>query len=465
MLELMAHQRNAVETSRTHPRYALYWEPGVGKTIAILAMVADAIASGFTGRVVVLAPKSILSSAWLNDARHFPAVRSSVVWADTPAKRKKQIAADSHIFITSYEMFKKHAADFISVGVKWLVIDECSKVKNHDTQITKLCIWFAAQMQRVNLLSGTPAPNGAHEYVPQLFILAPTLFHTTNFYRVANHYFSPVKRMIQGKERIIGWSLQAGRKQEFYDKLKQYSWALTREECIELPAEHNIIRKVELSEQEADAYLTMLERLRLELAGETIRVRANAKIMKLRQLCSGLMYADNELKILGASKLDALSDLLDELAHEQVVIWAEFTAEIDAIMALLDARGASAARIDGTVNDPATRTAAINRFQQGKAGGLQYLVCHPAAAGHGVTLTAAANDVYFSLSYSYETHDQARARIYRKGQDRKCVHYYLIAAGTIDEVILRALGGKRDASDAIIEYLGSGKLVLQGGLV
>lgn len=456
MITLMRHQERAVENARARRRYALYWQPGCGKTIATFAMIADAFRNGWQGRVLILAPKSILKSAWLADAQHFLNIRAIVVWSDNAIKRKKQIDGVWDVAITNYETFKKHAKDFISQGVRWLVVDESSKVKAHDTAITKTCIWFAAQMDHVNLLSGTPAPNSPAEYIPQLCILDPSIFGTNSFYRIANRYFVPVKRLIGGKERILGWNLHPHHKREFLEKLNGVSWALNRDECIDLPGEQDILRPVELSDAESTAYTSAVEQLRVELAaGETAKIRTQAKLMKLRQLASGILYHDNAVRTLGTSKLDALNELLDELGGEQAVIWAEFTAEIQSVCELLDSRGASFGRIDGGTSLD-ERTTAIESFQAGK---LRYLVCHPLAAGHGVTLTAAANDVFFSLSFSYEEHEQARCRIYRKGQTRKVCHYYLLAHGAVDEVILRALRNKKDAADAVLEYLGKGEMV------
>jgi SNF2 family DNA or RNA helicase len=445
----MEHQKRGVEITRKHKRFAFYFAPGVGKTIMMLAAIVDAKANGFTGKVIVLAPKSILSSAWGGDAKHFPQLKTLVVWANNASKRKALIAAGADVYITNPETFKAHVADFYNAGVRWLIVDESSKIKAHDTKITKICIDFARCCERVNLLSGTPAPNGPHEYISQLQCIDLGTFHTGSFYGVANHYFVPIKRTIGGKERIIGWRFNKLRERDFMEKLHARSWALSRDECIDLPGEQDIVREVVLSPEEATAYISMVDELRLELAGEQYKINPQAKLMKLRQLTSGLIYLDGERHHIGTAKLDALADLLDEIGSEQAVIWCEFKSEIEAITELLNSRGAKFGRVFGEVSLD-QRTQNINQFQ---AGELQYLICHPAAAGHGITLTAAAIDIFFSLSFSYEQHEQARCRIYRKGQTRKVVHYYLLSVGTVDGMVRECLGGKRDASEVVLKYL------------
>src|SRR4051812_33523571 len=106
----MAHQQRAVDLARQYPRFAFFWEPGAGKTIAVLGIVDDAKGRGFRGKTLVLAPKSILRAAWANDARHFPDLKVVVCWSAKPAERKCLIATPgADVLITNYETFKKHA--------------------------------------------------------------------------------------------------------------------------------------------------------------------------------------------------------------------------------------------------------------------------------------------------------------------------------------------------------------------
>ena len=85
---------------------------------------------------------------------------------------------------------------------------------------------------------------------------------------------------------------------------------------------------------------------------------------------------------------------------------------------------------------------------------LDCLVCHPAAAGHGITLTAASYAIYYSMDFSYERYQQSRDRIHRKGQTRPCTYYHIVADGTVDESILWAVRNKAKMSDAVLRMIG-----------
>ena len=65
-----------------------------------------------------------------------------------------------------------------------------------------------------------------------------------------------------------------------------------------------------------------------------------------------------------------------------------------------------------------------------------------AAAGLGITLTAASTMVFYSLDYSMSNFEQAKARIHRVSQKNDCLYIYLIAKGTVDGKILKSLRQK-----------------------
>ena len=48
---------------------------------------------------------------------------------------------------------------------------------------------------------------------------------------------------------------------------------------------------------------------------------------------------------------------------------------------------------------------------------------------------------------------QSQDRIHRIGQQHKCTYHYLLADGTIDEVIFKAVQEKKDLSESVLAYL------------
>ena len=83
------------------------------------------------------------------------------------------------------------------------------------------------------------------------------------------------------------------------------------------------------------------------------------------------------------------------------------------------------------------------------------LVAQVAAGSVGIDLTRARIAIWYSLSYSLAEYLQARARILRPGQTRAVVFTHLIAKGTIDFEVYRALAARAEVVGAIVDGLRS----------
>lgn len=440
---LMEHQRRMVEIAKDCPRYGFWLQPGLGKTVGSLAIVQDN-----PMKTVVVCPKSVMVAAWIQDAeRFFPSLKIVCCWAAAKNKRMKLILEDADILVINIDLFKAHKQDFLDAGVRRLILDESSMAKNHKAQRTKAIIEFADQMESVYLLSGTPAPNCLTEYFTQVRAINKYIFGAS-FYGFTARFFFADTRPINGREVITGYRPRTDRQEEFHEKLRSCSWSLAKEDAIDLPEKTDIIRVVDLSPKDRQTYEMVYAGLQAEMEGETLSPAGQGKLMKLRQLSGGFYYQDKEvIKTHKNPKLDELRLLLEELGNESIVIWANFRAEIDMIADLLEQMSYSYDIIDGRTRNSSKL---IADFQEGK---LRVLVCHPAAAGHGITLTASCYAIYYSMDFSYEKYQQSRDRIHRKGQTRPCTYYHLITDNTTDESILWAVRNKGKMSDAILRIL------------
>ena len=442
-MDLMAHQIKMVELGRQYPRYGFWMQCGLGKTVGGLAIVEDQ-----PMKTLVVCPKSVMEVAWKQDAQEFfPNLEVVCCWATTKIKRRKLIESDADILVINIDLFKAHKEDFLEVGVKRLILDESSMAKNHKAQRTKSLIDFADMMDSVYLLSGTPAPNCLTDYFTQVRAINKHVYGAS-FYGFVARFFYTMTRPINGRDVVTGYKQRTDRADDFHEKLKSCSWSLAKEDAIDLPEKTDIMRIVDLDTKDRSTYEMVYAGLQAEMEGETLSPVGQAKLMKLRQLSGGFYYQGGETIYTHKNpKIKELNTLLDELGDEQVVIWANFRAEIDMIAEELKKRGAPYDIIDGRTSNSSEL---ISNFQ---AKQLRYLVCHPASAGHGITLTSSCYAIYYSMDFSYEKYEQSRDRIHRKGQSRPCTYYHLIADNTTDESILWAVRNKGKISDAVLRIL------------
>jgi SNF2 family DNA or RNA helicase len=331
-----------------------------------------------------------------------------------------------------------------SFSVNGILAHNSSKAKSPKAQTTKSLIKFADLMDYVYLFSGTPAPNSKMEYFPQIRMVSNVFGHS--FYRFRSQYFySFGYGNFQWKER-------SDRQEEFLSKLGACSQVVRKDDVLDLPERTINIRKVYLDRAERAAYQEMENNLLVELEENTI-VAANSavKVMKLREGTSGFYFNEDKTIVeVGTSKLAELKNLIEEIGDHQIIIWYHFRHEGNIIGNMLTEAGIPWARVDGEITRQQTRIDSIKDFKDGK---IKILIAHPASLGHGVTLVNCSYAIYFSMSHSLELHVQSMDRIYRKGQHNACSYYFLVADGTIDEAIIRALDNKQEIVNFVFQYL------------
>jgi SNF2 family DNA or RNA helicase len=436
------HQADGVRIASLRKRFLFGDECGTGKTITSLL-----IHHTLGGRTLVVAPKSVANTAWTEDpANWFPEYTVAVVAGLTPDKRRAAIFdIKNDIVVINPENLRKHVQDICEAGFQRVCFDESSKLKNPTSQVSEATLKISRHVPEFYCFSGTPAPNGDHEYFTQMRCIAPSAFGE-HYFRFINEYFYTEKITVNGREVIKGHKPKPQKREQFLSVLRKHSRVVRKADCLDLPDKVDTHRVIDLSKEEERAYKLAKEALMLEVKGSVNQIDAGAKAMKLRQLAGGWAYLGDQIHTYGRSKLNALHELLEEIGGEPVIIWADFKHDIKTIEEELGV--GRCLRLHGETSRDASEIVA--KFRSGEC---QYVVAHAASAGHGITMVNACHAVYYSVPWSAELYEQSRARIDRAGQKRKMTFHHLISRGTIDHQVLKLVNGKIDASTALMEEL------------
>jgi SNF2 family DNA or RNA helicase len=149
-----------------------------------------------------------------------------------------------------------------------------------------------------------------------------------------------------------------------------------------------------------------------------------------------------------------LADVLEDIPEtEPVVVFCRFIADLEAVHAAGNRLGRRVCELSGRRDD-------LVAWQSGEA---PILAVQYQAGSLGISLVRARYGIFYSLSWSLGEYQQARARLARPGQTRPVTFFHLIAVDTIDEVMLRALGGKAEVIQAVIDHLKSRKETCKSG--
>ena len=94
-------------------------------------------------------------------------------------------------------------------------------------------------------------------------------------------------------------------------------------------------------------------------------------------------------------------------------------------------------------------------FQSGKA---DMIVCQYQAGSAGLNLQRSHTMVFFEPNTSALIMDQAKGRIYRGGQDKKCLYYYLYTPKTIEDKVWKTVRSGVDVTNEMLRRWSEGEL-------
>lgn len=463
---LFEHQERAVEfLLKNRGVGALFMDMGTGKTRCALEAFARLreITPGL--KMVVIAPLSLLESAWGEDIAKF----SEFTYYNAHNNILPQQPIEQDILLINFEaaIQKKNQHLTRHIRNNFLVIDESSKMKNHTSKTTKTILSFKDLPKYKIVMSGTPAPNTPLEYWAQMEFLRDFTLHKS-FFAFRNSYFhlqrgsqimniqrgQVVTREMMREIMTRGWKYEITpiNLKKMMERINPLVFWAKKEDCLTLPEQIDEVRKVELGDKQRKHYKEMKDDLITEIRSTPVTAQvALAKLMKLREITSGFAidYSGHEIDIGESPKIEELFGVIEEAGNQQQIIWACFKWDINKICQVLrDNFG------DGCYRTLYSATkdhqASINEFKGGEA---RFLVANPHSAAHGLTFVNCSLETFFSLDYSYEYYEQAKARIHRAGQTKSCTYVHLVAKDTIDEQILKVLKEKGDINQIAYEYM------------
>lgn len=455
---LFQHQSRAVEYILEKGSCAIFYEMGLGKTLSALAAFNGLRFRDPRLKMLVVAPLSLLGTAWPDDIARFTDLRYHNFHDDgLPTSDFDVLAINFEALIQEKNL--KFIRRLCSQGPWMIVVDESSRMKDPRSKTTKTLLEIRDLFKYRVVMSGTPAPNSETEYWGQMEFVKPGLLHPS-FYAFRNTFFQLERNgqvMIRQGSFINrhemstifkqGWKygITPANQKRLMTLVDSVSIRAKKIDCLDLPEQIDEVRKVELTAPQRKAYNDMKRHLIAEIQGKEIAaMHALTKIMKLREITSGFLLTEDGMALdIGESvKLTELQRVIEEAGDQQIIVWANFQHEIRKIREALKAYG----RVVTLYADTDDRTESIKDFQNGHA---RFLVAHPRSAAHGLTFVNCSMQVFFSLDWSWEAYEQARARTHRAGQHSACVYVHLVAKDSVDEKILECLRSKRDIQEVL----------------
>ncbi len=433
------HQKTTSAFLTLNQRAFCFNEQGTGKTASAIWASDYLLDKGVINRVLVICPLSIMDSAWRADLFTF-AMHRSVDVAYGPAEKRKRIIANG----SDYVIINYDGVDIVSDVIKegnfdLIIVDEATHYKNAQTKRWKTLNKLITPNTWVWMMTGTPAAQSPVDAYGLAKIVNPAK---------TPRFFGSFRDMVMYKVSNFKWIPKESATDTVFNIL-QPAIRFTKADCLDLPDMVYAKREVEMTKQQKKYYGELKKYMVLQAAGEEITaVNAAANMNKLLQISCGAIYTDkgDALEFDVKHRYKVLREVIDE-SSQKVLVFVPFRHAISILSNKLTADNISNEIIQGNVSAP-RRTEIFKAFQEQQHP--QVLIIQPAAAAHGVTLTAANTVVWWGPTSSLETYSQANARVHRSGQHHKCTVIQL-QGSTIEKHVYNLLDSKIDIHTQILD--------------
>ena len=459
------HQLEALKRSWNKKEYAYFMEMGTGKSKVLIDNIAMLYDKGGINAAIIVAPKGVYRN-WSEKEipAHMPDHIEKHIGVWTPAPNTKQkreliklfeVNHDLKLLIINVEAFstKKGVAfveKFILAHNVLIAVDESTTIKNPKAQRTKNLLKLAVNSKYRRILTGFPVTQSPLDLYSQSTFLSPQLLGYTSFYSFQNRYAKLINRKMGARtfRQVVGYQ----NLEELTGNVNEFSYRVLKKECLDLPDKVYQRREVELTPEQKKVYKELKDYAIAELdSHELVSVTSVlTQILRLHQVVCGFVRNDNGDEVeVKSNRLDELINILEEV-QGKTIIWANYQYDIKRILKTLhNITGVnSVATYYGETPDE-ERQEIIRRFQDPNSE-LKYLISNTQTGGYGITLTEASNVIYYSNNYDLEKRLQSEDRAHRIGQTNKVTYIDLVAKGTVDEKIVKALRNKLSLAQEVL---------------
>lgn len=432
---------------------------GAGKTVSTLSAIVDLNLVEDVFPVLVLAPLRVAKSTWPTEIRewaHLKHLRCSPI-VGSSAERIAACNLKADIYTTNYETLPWLVELY---GERWpfvtVVADESTRLKSFRTRQggirTKALGQVAfTRIKRFVNLTGTPAPNGLIDLWGQnWFIDAGT--------RLGRSFTAFKERWFRSSFDGFGCVPLEHAQKQIEDALREVCLTVDAKDWFDLKAPVIVNRYVQLPQHIRRLYKDMEKEMFMEIEGHGVEAfNAAAKTQKLLQVASGAVYVDQltesdedrgrskAFKEVHTLKIAELESIIEEAAGMPVLVAYHFKSDLARLLKHFK----KGRQLDAS-------SATIKDWNEGR---IPILFAHPAGCGHGLNLQHGGNIiVFFSHDWSLENRLQIIERIgpvrqLQSGYDRSVFIYNLIAANTVDEMVIARVDGKKSIQDIFLEAM------------
>lgn len=441
-MKLFAHQAQSLEVLRSRKRVFDASDPGTGKTRVAIEAFAERRKQG-GGTALIVAPRTILYSAWKADFHKFaPLLEVSVATAD---KREEAFLEEADAYLINHDgvtwlanRLKRDPNFLIVRNFDTLIVDESGAFKHPTSARSKALLKIAPFFTYREAMNGTPNPNSILEVWHQILIIDDGEHLGRSFYAFRHTVCTP--KQVGPRANMVKWIDKPGAQSAVAAAIEDMTIRHKFEDCLDIPENFTYVVPYKLPALQRAAYLDMLRNQIVVIKEQTISaVNAAAVATKLLQVASGAVYDENgEWVLIDTERYELVLDLIEQ--RKNCVVFFLWQHQKEYLIKEAEKRGITYGVLDGTITSDRKREETVTYFQNGL---LRVIFAHPQSAAHGLTLTRGTTTIWASPTYNLDHFVQGNKRIYRAGQTQKTETIVIIADDTIETKVYQALTEKQ----------------------
>ena len=433
------------------PRCGIWAGMGMGKTVSTLTAL-DILELVEPGPALVLAPLRVAASTWPDEAAKWAHLRNTEVSAvvGTPEERRAALRRPASVYTTNYEQLPWLVEHF---GDKWpfkkIVADESTKLKSFrlrqgGQRAQALGRVAHKHATRFIELTGTPSPNGLQDLWGQAWFLDQGVRLGRTFDAFRQRWFQAVPGG-DGYQQIRPLPFA---REQIQDRMRDLCLSLDPRDYFDISEPIVNVIRVELPKKARALYRDMEREMFMQIGEHEIEAfSAASRTIKCLQIANGAAYTDEAgtWAEVHDVKLQALESVIEEAAGMPVLVAYHFKSDL----ARLQRAFPKGRHLD---KDPQT-------IRDWNAGKIPVLFAHPASAGHGLNLQDGGNILaFFGHWWDLEQYQQIIERIgptrqAQAGHDRPVFIHHIVAADTVDEIVMARRESKREVQDLLLEAM------------
>ena len=458
-----AHQLTALEKSWNKENFAYFMEMGTGKTKVLIDNVAMLYDKGKIDGVLIIAPKGVVKTWYEQELpTHLPnhIENVTVLWQSNITKGQQEkleslfeIETALHILVMNVEALStekgvKFASKFINSHKAMMAIDESTTIKTPTARRTKNIIGIGKHSKYKRIMTGSPITKNPLDLYTQCEFLDPWLLDFTSYYAFRNRYAEMKTMHLRGRSiQVVSEFKNLG---ELSETVKNFSYRVLKEDCLDLPPKNFIKRHIQLTPAQKKIYEQMKKAAMAVLNGKvTTTMTVLTQLMRLHQITCGHFTADDgSVQEVENNRLSELMSILEE-TEGKAIIWANYQRDVAQIIEHIEKKYGKGSIVDYYGLTPQEdRQDNIRKFQNNSK--CRFLIGTPQTGGYGITLTQANTVIYYSNGYDLEKRLQSEDRAHRIGQKKTVTYVDLICEDTVDEKIVKALRDKINIASEVM---------------